>query len=119
MAALSFEVGEAVKWASVEREYRRDNHSRQLWTAIYPMLSEGQPGLLGAATSRAEAQVLRLSAIYAILDQSLVVRVEHLQAALSVWDYCYASARLIFGDATGDPTADRIREGEILQARLA
>ncbi len=34
----------------------------------------------------------------------------HLQAALAVWDYCYASAALLFGMSTGDPIADRIRE---------
>ena len=34
----------------------------------------------------------------------------HLQAALAVWDYCYASASLLFGGSTGDPIADRIRE---------
>ena len=64
----------------------------------------------GAATSRAEAQVLRLSAIYAALDCSSVITVPHLEAALAVWDYCYASATLLFGRSTGDPIADRIRE---------
>jgi hypothetical protein len=34
----------------------------------------------------------------------------HLEAALAVWDYCYASATLLFGRSTGDPVADRIRE---------
>ena len=29
-------------------------------------------------------------------------------AALAIWEYCEASARYIFGDATGDPVADRI-----------
>jgi hypothetical protein len=68
------------------------------------------PGLYGAATSRAEAQVLRLSALYAVLDCSPVMRLPHLQAALAVWDYCGASASLFFGTATGDHTADRILE---------
>jgi hypothetical protein len=27
-----------------------------------------------------------------------------------VWDYCSASASYLFGDSTGDPIADRIRE---------
>jgi hypothetical protein len=27
-----------------------------------------------------------------------------------VWDYCSASASHLFGDSTGDPVADRIRE---------
>jgi hypothetical protein len=52
--------------------------------------------------------VLRLSAIYAVLDCSAFVRVEHLRAALAVWDYCFGSARYIFGTATGDPIAERI-----------
>ena len=31
-------------------------------------------------------------------------------SALAVWDYAEASARYIFGDATGDPIADRIMD---------
>ena len=53
---------------------------------------------------------MRLSALYAVLNRSAVVRVEHLRAALAVWEYAFASARYIFGIATGDPVADRIRE---------
>jgi hypothetical protein len=59
-------------------------------------------------TSRSEAQVLRISVLYAILDTSPVIRAEHLLAGLAVWRYCEASARWVFGDATGDPTADTI-----------
>jgi hypothetical protein len=36
------------------------------------------------------------------------VRREHLEAALALWDYCHASAAYIFGQATGDRTADAI-----------
>jgi hypothetical protein len=66
--------------------------------------------MFGFITNRAEAQVLRLSVIYALLDSSRVIQLPHLMAALAVWDYCEESARYIFGDATGDPTADRILE---------
>jgi hypothetical protein len=86
----------------------RDPQSRELWHSVYPSLSEGRPGLLGAATSRAEAQVMRLAVIYAILDQSPLIRVEHLKAALALWDYCMRSAKYIFGSALGDPLADAI-----------
>jgi hypothetical protein len=112
MAALASGLRRVVEWTRDGREMvmQRDDAARGLWAAVYPRLSDGLPGLLGAATSRAEAQVLRLSAVYAILDCSVIVRVEHLQAALADWDYCFASARFIFGDATGDPVADRIRE---------
>lgn len=37
-----------------------------------------------------------------------MVTAEHLLAALALWDYCAASARRIFGDALGDPAADRV-----------
>ena len=87
---------------------RRDESARIFWREIYPTLSEGKPGLLGSITSRAEAQVLRLSMVYALLDLSDVIRVDHLRAALAVWKYSEDSARHIFGDALGDPVADAI-----------
>ncbi len=99
---------EVLAFAREARELTRDEDAKALWAEIYPELSEGKPGLFGAVTARAEAQVLRLSALYALLDCSVVIRVEHVLAALAVWDYCEASARYIFGDAVGDPIADRI-----------
>jgi hypothetical protein len=79
----------------------------QLWRRVYPQLSEGRPGLLGAVTSRAEAQTIRLALIYALTDCSRTIRRPHLEAALAVWSYCAASAKFIFGDALGDPVADQ------------
>lgn len=75
---------------------------------MYEKLSEGRPGLLGSVVSRAPAQVVRLSLLFALLDRSAVIRESHLLAALAVWDYCEASARFIFGDSLGYPDADRI-----------
>jgi hypothetical protein len=89
-------------------QMRRSDAARQLWEDVYPGLSEGAPGLFGAVTSRAEAQVTRLSCIYALLDGSAVVDIPHLRAALALWDYCEQSCRYVFGDALGDPIADRI-----------
>jgi hypothetical protein len=66
--------------------------------------------MVGELTSRAEAQVLRLSMIYALLDGEKVVRVPHLLAALAVWDYCDASVHYIFGQSLGNPVADTILE---------
>ena len=98
----------AVELAPQIDEVKRDERATALWHRVYGALSEGEPGLLGAATNRAEAQVLRLSLLYALLDCSSVIRQEHLLAALAVWDYCLASAKYIFGDALGYPEADRI-----------
>ncbi|HLH23488.1 MAG TPA: hypothetical protein VK066_13280 [Chloroflexota bacterium] len=98
----------AITFAQRAGEMRRDEEARELWYTVYPALSEGKPGLWGAVTARAEAQVTRIACLYAILDQSGTVRVEHLLAALAVWEYCEASAAYIFGDSTGDPVADTI-----------
>jgi hypothetical protein len=102
---------------------RRDEGTRAYWAEIYPELSEGKPGLLGAITNRAEAQVTRLSIIYALLDCSQVIRLEHLGAALGLWEYCEASAAYIFRDFFGDPLADELiayirQRGEVTGTEL-
>jgi hypothetical protein len=78
------------------------------WCKVYPVLSEGEPGLLGAMIGRAEAQVIRLALIYALLDRCAEIDFGHLRAALAVWEFCESSVRYIFGDALGDPIADEI-----------
>ena len=83
----------------------RDSHPDR---GVYAELSRERYGLAGAATARAHAQVLRLSLLYAVLDRAPEIRPEHLDAALAVWRYCEDSARYIFGDALGDPTADAV-----------
>jgi hypothetical protein len=89
-------------------EVQRDDAARKIWREVYPALSDGKLGIFGSATSRAEAQVLRLGLVYAVLDGAPAIAKEHLLAALAVWDFCEASARYIFGDALGDPEADKI-----------
>jgi hypothetical protein len=98
----------AVGFARGVREMRRDLDARDYWRGIYRDLSSGKPGLLGAITSRAEAHVTRLSCIYALLDSSAVVRGEHLEAALALWEFSERSCLYVFGDATGNPDADCI-----------
>jgi hypothetical protein len=111
-SVVATELRRALQWAGSATDilFERDDAARELWQECYEILSQVHPGLYGAATSRAEAQVLRLSAIYAALDCTSVVGVDHLQAALAVWCYCSASAALLFGTATGDHAADRIKE---------
>ena len=91
-----------------QREVLFDPQAEQLWIAEYTSLSEPQPGLFGFATARAEAQVLRLAMIYALLDQTYRVQPVHLRAALAFWRYCEASAKHILGDFLGEPIADDI-----------
>ena len=96
----------AIQFARQAERIEFDQEARRLWYEVYPQLSEGKPGLLGAMIARAEAQVIRLSCIYALLDVSTVIWEEHLRAALAVWRYCEDSCHYIFGKALGDPIAD-------------
>jgi hypothetical protein len=105
---FSAQLTTAVIAARKTGRMERDEGARQRWGAIYEELSAGKPGLLGHVTARAEAQVLRLSCLYALFDQSPIVKVAHLDAALALWKYCEASAVYIFGDALGDAVADEI-----------
>jgi hypothetical protein len=92
---------EALSKAKTIGRVERDAEAKSLWAGVYESLSSARPGASGMATSRAHAQTLRLSLLYALLDGSEVVRVEHLRAALAVWWYCEASARRIFGGGSG------------------
>jgi hypothetical protein len=98
----------AIEFGQSIGEIMKDCKARKLWAEVYPDLSSGKPGLIGAVISRAEAQVMRLACLYAVLDKSNTITTDHLLAALALWNYCEASARYIWGDATGDPVADRI-----------
>jgi hypothetical protein len=98
----------AAAFAQQPLQMRRSKRARKLWKKTYPSLTAEVPGLLGAVISRAEAQVVRLAMLYALLDRSRFIEKRHLSAALAVWRYCEDSARYIFGDALGDPLADTI-----------
>jgi hypothetical protein len=111
-ATVVRELRRTLDWVQGENDllFARTPAARDLWNNRYDALSQGREDAFGAATSRAEAQVPRLSAIYAALDRSPVVDACHLHAALAVWDYCRASARLLFDTAPIDPTARRISQ---------
>jgi hypothetical protein len=113
--------GEAIDWKDLERTLRetlgaaskmgevgRTEAAWRIWEESYPTLSADRPGLLGAILGRAEAQVLRIALIYALLDKQKFIDAPHLHAALACWDYAEASARFVFGDSLGDPVADEI-----------
>lgn len=101
-------VAAAVEFARDQGQLKRSEEARGLWIAEYPRLSDGPTGLLGTVLGRAEAQVLRLSAIFAVLDCSSIVEKRHVSAALAVWQYCEDSATYTFQEATGTGAADVI-----------
>lgn len=108
LSPLVVRLKQAIDFAREVGEISRDGEAREVWLAVYPTLSDGKPGLFGALVSRAEAYVMRIACIYALLDCSPEVRRDHLLASLALWEYVEDSVRYIFGDATGDYVADRI-----------
>lgn len=98
----------AVRAAQNRGEIGRNQSARELWAVMYNELACDRTGLAGSMAARAEAHVLRLSLIYALLDGSAWVDVPHLKAARAFWDYCEESLGFIFGDASGDIETDRI-----------
>jgi hypothetical protein len=101
-------LAQAVKFGNREIEMRRDDAAACIWREIYAELSTGGEGMSGAMLGRAEAHVMRLACLYALLDLSGMVRPEHLLAALALWDYCAASVKYVFGTSTGNRVAEDI-----------
>jgi hypothetical protein len=108
LARVRARLDAALAFARQPHEIVFDAAASEQWIDVYGPLSAGTGGLLGAATSRAEAHVIRLACLYATLDQSTTIHTAHLDAALAFWRYSADSAAWIFGDTLGDPTADEI-----------
>ena len=85
------------------------------WESVYPSLSEGRPGPVGALIGRAETQVGRLAALYALLDQQSEIDEAHIQAAMALWRYAEDSVEWIFGP-NGSNTDD---ENTLLRALVS
>ena len=110
-ADLPARLGRAIIQARGIGQVGRTARMRMAWRDVYEQLSEGRPGLLGAVTGRAEAHVMRLALLYALLDGQASVDEPHLRAALACWRYAEASARYVFGENLGDPVADELLRG--------
>jgi len=105
---IANKIKNAVQYAGQCDLMNFSDDAKELWKDTYSDLSKEIPGLIGSITGRAEAYVLRLSLIYALLDHSKLIEKEHLMAALAVWRYADDSARYIFHDKTGSKDADKI-----------
>jgi hypothetical protein len=105
---LGQRLGAALTFGKKAGALRRDEKARALWHAVYEALSDEKPGLAGCLLARSEAHVMRWACLYAVLDSSNVIKPDHLNAALALWDYVEDSVRYIFGDTQGDPLADQL-----------
>lgn len=105
------ELETCLRVARGRRELRRTPDAETMWTRLYADLTADRPGLAGQLLARAETHVCRLALIYALLDGAAVIDVPHLKSALAFWDCVEESTLSIFGDRSGDDTADRILDG--------
>lgn len=103
-------IRSALQRARTAGVVRRSPEADALWADLYGRMADDDPGsIVGALTARAEAQVLRLSLIYALIDGSSVIERSHLESAWEVWRYSRWSAQHIWvGRGTGDPDVDRV-----------
>ena len=106
---LADKLASAIEAARKITRLTRNDEARDLWHEVYSKLTADRPGSFGAITSRAEAHVLRLSMIYALLDGKSQIELCHLKAALECWRYCQDSARYIWGDFAHGGVAEKIR----------
>lgn len=102
------QIKAAVDFGKKTSDLNFDSVADEAYKELYEELSHEKPGILGSMTARGEPQILRIASIYALLDKSKVITFQHLMAAKVVWTYCEESCRYIFGEATGNSTADRI-----------
>lgn len=108
LSALAAAIRKVLPVARTCGALRLAESAREEWKKIYHALSADRPGMAGALLGRAEAQVMRLSGLYAALDGHSIIDLAHLKAALALWQHAEASTRMIFGDSLGDPVADAI-----------
>lgn len=102
------DIKAALESGELRGEIVRTTAMSALWREVYPRLTSGGVGLVGALLARGAAQVLRLSLIYALLDKAEMIDRPHLEAALAVWAYCEGSVREIFGTSLGNTVADTL-----------
>lgn len=95
---------------------RRTDEGERLWEKLYTDIlnpdHEDEEGAFAQAITRGPAYVARLSLAYAVLDGSQVVDVPHIVAAAHAWDYCVASARMLFDPSKPLGEADDVARAQ-------
>ena len=111
LADLQYRLAKIITKCKAEVTIKPDSEVKRIWSEkYYRKTTQHHPGLVGCVINRSEAQVLRLAMIYCLLDGGRVIRLPHLESALAFWNYCQASAELIFHGRQQDNTAQKILE---------
>ena len=82
-APIRDELADIADWAKRQSDVRmvRDAQAERLWDELYPSLSDDKPGIAGSVLGRAVPEVMRIACLYATLDKSDKVGLDHLRAA--------------------------------------
>lgn len=108
LLCINAEISRRIEFAKSIEQIHFSDAAKEIWPSAYLRLETSRFGFLGKVTQRASPYVLRLAIIFALLDQSNLIEIEHLEAALSVWQYAEDSARFIFGEKLDNLIADKI-----------
>jgi hypothetical protein len=101
-------IGDVIAFARGVGRVRRSPAANRLWESVYHELTTPVgTDLLAAVLSRGEAQTLRLSLLMALVAKRATIEADDLAAALDLWRYAAASARVVFGQVH-DPLFERI-----------
>jgi hypothetical protein len=97
---LKDRLAAALEHARGAGQLRLHASAKEQWRSTYRELSKPREGLVGALTAWAEDHTIRLALIYALLDGASSIELDHLNAALALWEYAASSAAWALGDST-------------------
>jgi hypothetical protein len=101
----------ALNSASSFGQVERDSEAQEQWRVIYPYLEpDGDIAVADQLGARAVAHVSRLSLIYALTDASPIIKVEHLEAGIALWQYACACIKELFRNRVGHAVASKVLE---------
>lgn len=118
LAEFAQPVAEALEHARAIRTVTMSDDAGALWDDVYQALETRPDDTFGRATGRASVYVLKLAMTYALVDRSATITLEHMRAALAVWRYCEATARLIFRENNKTLTSSSMETDRPLRYRL-
>ena len=95
---LAQRIADACRFAGGEKVFDLSDEAESYWLDLYSRLADdgAKTPAHDGATSRAEPYILRMAMIYAALDLSPSIELQHLRSAEACWIYCDESARQIF-----------------------
>ena len=116
MAAAFVEV---IRKAQGLERVRMTQNAGEFYDKLYMKITPSRPGLYGVITGRAEAQVIRLSLLYAMLEGCSRIHTRHIKSGLAFWNYADASARFIFHGMNEDPKKRKLLDALKVQGEMS